>query len=359
MKFRSFAFKLHQGIGVLIGFLLAIIGLTGSALMFINEIEPLIRPQIFRVTPQASKVSLESILQTVGQTYPHLQLENFFLAKTANGVHTIMADGFSFGVYIDPYTGKILAAIPWGQTIEGFIYQIHTSFFAGEIGQLVVGIIGILLVTLCLTGILLWPGWKKLKSGLKIRWRARKRIFNYDLHKVIGIFSVLFLTIIAVTGVGITFWSQVESALYTFTFTAKPAAAIAILPHHHSPLALDELLLKADTAFPEAKTLEIQLPTSPQTALTVRKKLPQETDPFGLSAVHLNQYTGEVLRIDRSFETPLAGKIMSLLYPLHVGFAGGLPLRILYLAIGITPLGLLITGLTVWWNRTYGLKTSL
>jgi uncharacterized iron-regulated membrane protein len=50
---------------------------------------------------------------------------------------------------------------------------------------------------------------------------------------------------------------------------------------------------------------------------------------------------------------------MNSLYPLHVGFAGGLPLRILYLAIGLTPLGLLITGFTVWWNRTYGLKIKI
>jgi uncharacterized iron-regulated membrane protein len=270
-----------------------------------------------------------------------------------------MADGFSFGVYIDPYTGKILAAVPWQQTIEGFIYQIHTSFFAGEVGQFVVGMIGILLVILGLTGIILWSGWKKLKTGLKIRWRARRQILNYDLHKVIGIVSVLFLTIIAVTGIGITFWSQVESALYTFTFTSKPTEAIAISRYNYPPLSLDELLLKADKAFPEAKTLEIQLPTSPQTALTIRKKLPEETDPFGLSSVSLNQYTGEILRVVRSPQISLAGKIMNSLYPLHTGFAGGFLLRILYVAIGITPLGLFITGFVLWWSRTYGLKIKI
>lgn len=74
--------------------------------------------------------------------------------------------------------------------------------------------------------------------------------------------------------------------------------------------------MKADAAFPEAKTLQIQLPTSPQTAITFCKKLSQETAPFGLSSVSLNQYTGEVLRIERSPETPLAGKIMNSLYPL-------------------------------------------
>lgn len=59
--------------------------------------------------------------------------------------------------------------------------------------------------------------------------------------------------------------------------------------------------------------------------------------------MHLNQYTGEILRIKRSPETLLAGKIMNSLYPLHVGFAGGLSLKILYVAIGLTPFGLLIT----------------
>lgn len=73
----------------------------------------------------------------------------------------------------------------------------------------------------------------------------------------------------------------------------------------------NELLPLADAALPGAETVWIDIPKIPQTALRVRKKFPQEADSYGWSFVDLNQYNGNVLRVDNALKAPLAAQIIS------------------------------------------------
>lgn len=107
-------------------------------------------------------------------------------------------------------------------------------------------------------------------------------------------------------------------------------------------MPLDELVRRADATLPGAKTVLVGLPATPQTALQVRKKFPQELDEFGWSVVHLNQYTGEVLRVENALKAPLAKQFVGVIYPLHVGVVGGLGVKYLYVLLGLTPIALFI-----------------
>ncbi len=48
---------------------------------------------------------------------------------------------------------------------------------------------------------------------------------------------------------------------------------------------------------------------------------------------------------------------MTALCPLHISSYGGLPIQIIYFIIGFAPVELFITGLIVWWSKTYGAKS--
>ena len=50
------------------------------------------------------------------------------------------------------------------------LLKIHMTLLAGKVGEIVVGICGLLLLILCLTGLTLWTGWRKLIPDFKIRW---------------------------------------------------------------------------------------------------------------------------------------------------------------------------------------------
>lgn len=58
MKLRKLAFTLHRYIGVMLGLLLVLIGLTGSLLVFGNEIDRFLNLQLLQVTPQGQRVSI-------------------------------------------------------------------------------------------------------------------------------------------------------------------------------------------------------------------------------------------------------------------------------------------------------------
>jgi uncharacterized iron-regulated membrane protein len=154
------------------------------------------------------------------------------------------------------------------------------------------------------------------------------------------------------------FHSQFEGAVYSLVGTPKPEKPKSTIIAHRSPIALDTVLQKADVALRGGEATYISLPTAPDEPFNVTKKFPHEMTPTGRSEIYLDQYTGEVLRVDDSLKAPLATKIVNALFPLHIGAYGGLVVRIIYVFIGLALAVLTMTGFVLWWSKTYGAKSD-
>jgi uncharacterized iron-regulated membrane protein len=87
----------------------------------------------------------------------------------------------------------------------------------------------------------------------------------------------------------------------------------------------------------------------------VRKRLIGDIHPNGSSYVYLDRYSGEALRVENSFTTNAAFRIIISWFPIHIGAFGGLATRILYVFIGLTPTLLSLTGLALWRRRQWRL----
>lgn len=356
MKLRQLALSTHRYLGILVGLILVLIGLTGSFLVFHKEIDHFLNPHLFHVIPQGERIPVQSALDTVRSAYPDLTLSYIDLPQKIDSVYKIAMSSKndeSLFFYLNPYTGDILGSQQWGRTLTTFIYDLHYKLLAGEIGMKVVGTCGILLLLLSITGIILWPGWKKLISGFKIRWNSPSRLINYDLHKVSGILSAIFLIIIAFTGTAIIFHTEFENTVYSITQTPHPPELTSKVVKNKPVMPIDAILKKADAALPGAKTTFISLPSQPEKIIQVRKKFPQEITPNGNSRIYLDQYTGQVLRVENALKTPLATKIVNLLFPLHIGNYGGIGTRIIHVLIGLSPAFLFLTGLVLWRQRQW------
>ena len=86
-KIRNIAFSLHRYIGLSVGLVLIIVGLTGSLLVFIREINVILVKQKFdRVIPQSQTLSLDAIASEVYQ---------FYAEETDYKIH-------QFDLYFDP-----------------------------------------------------------------------------------------------------------------------------------------------------------------------------------------------------------------------------------------------------------------
>lgn len=354
-KFRHLTFKLHRYLGLVAGLVIMVVGLTGSLLIFENEISPfLLGVQFGKITPQSQQVSIASVIDNVKAVYNNPSLNFSFLELPQKPDQPIRIELQSpnkptLDVIVNPYTGKILGDRLREYAIMNVIYNLHYSLLAGDTGVAIVGIAALLLFILSITGIILWPGWRKLVTGFKIRWNHIKRT-NFDIHKVAGIITVVFLTLTAFTGFCWNFHAYVDPVIYAVTFSPKPIEPQSTPIPGKSPLALVEMLQRANTALPDAAITYIGFPTNPEDVFLVGKRFPEEKEVWR-SRVYLDQYTGKVLYLRNSRFLSTADEVMDAFTPLHYGTFGGLPTRILYVFVGLAPAILLATGFVMWRYR--------
>jgi uncharacterized iron-regulated membrane protein len=77
---------------------------------------------------------------------------------------------------------------------------------------------------------------------------------------------------------------------------------------------------------------------------------PTPLGPVPFTSVYLDQHSGEVLRVP-STERSFGDLVMTWVVPLHVGNFGGLPVRVAWLVLGLSPPLLFVTGFAMWWTR--------
>ncbi|MEH1934498.1 MAG: PepSY-associated TM helix domain-containing protein [Nostoc sp.] len=364
-KLRSIVFYLHRYIGFFVGLLLIVVGLTGSLLVFEQDFDHfMISQQYGHITPQQMQLSPESVVNTIEAKYPargDFHLFRIYLPDTPSSPYVgqlSSTDVERTEVFVNPYTGKIIGERITDKTLIGMLLKLHVSLMAGQTGTVIVGIAAFLMCILTITGLVLWPGWRRLIAGFKIKLDAHPKRVNFDIHKVAGIITVVFLFFTGFTGFCWNFNDLTEPIIYAVTFTSKLSEPVSKPIPSKSTLGLTEQLKIADAALPGAVTKSIYFPSKPEDALQIRMKLPQENEEYGNSNVYLDQYSGEVLRVDNALKMPLGDRVLNSFTPLHYGTFGGLPTRILYVFVGLTPLVLFVTGFLMWWYR-YRAKPSI
>ncbi|MGI2903686.1 PepSY-associated TM helix domain-containing protein [Tolypothrix sp. VBCCA 56010] len=357
-KLRDIVFYLHQYIGFFVGLVLLIVGLTGSLLVFEQDFDHfMIAQQYGIITPQQVQLSPESVVNTIEAKYAargDLHLFRIYLPDTPSSPYVgqlSSTDEQRTEVFVNPYTGKIIGERISDKTLIGMLLKLHVSLMAGETGTIIVGIAAFLMCILTITGLVLWPGWRKLIAGFKIKLDAHPQRANFDIHKVAGIIAVVFLFFTGFTGFCWNFYDLTEPIIYAVTFTPLPSELVSKPIPGKSILGLTQQLKIADAALPGAVTKSIYFPGKPEEALQIRMKLPQENVEYGNSNVYLDQYSGEVLRVDNALKMRLGDRVLNSFTPLHYGTFGGLPTRILYVFVGLAPLILFVTGFLMYWYR--------
>lgn len=357
-KLRTIAFHTHRWLGLSVGILLCIAGVTGSVLVFWHEIDQIVLTQQFgQIIPNGEKVTIASIADTVKAAYAAkgLTLSSVSVPEAAHHAYNVWLHApadHHWQVFVNPYTGQIIGDREWESSWVGIIYELHYKLLAGNTGTLIMGIVALLTLLLSVTGIVLWPGWRKLIAGFKIKWDAHIKRTNFDLHKVVGIITAIFLAFIGFTGFA---WNvpqaKVTEAIHAVTFTPKPADPVSKPIPGQRPLPIADLIQRADVAVPNATTTYVSFPEKPEAPFYMGKRQAQETDRWGRTRVYLDQFTGKVIQLSDGLKPSRAEAIINQFGPLHFGTFGGVPTQVLYVLVGLTPTILMVTGVVMWWYR--------
>jgi uncharacterized iron-regulated membrane protein len=349
----------HQIIGIIVGVFIAVIGLTGSILVFDKEVNPILHLHTHQVVAQGQKISFQQVAAIIHQQYPEEKLELIVIPQTVNEPYHVLVKSLSKAktdVYINSYTGDLLGTYTRENAMMRIVNQLHTHLLAGKFGAVVVGLCGVLLLILSITGLMLWNGWKKFSVGFKIRWQAKSRILQYDMHKVVGILTALFLVVIAASGSMMVFDKPIKNLAYSMTGQTKIAPPISTVSANNQQFTLDDFLQTAKNSLPAGQPTILHTPKDEDAAVKIRFRLPHEITPEGKSFVFINQYTGDVIGIESFFETPFIEQLKAWMNTLHKGNFGGLLTMGLYIVIGMSLSALSITGFVIWWGKNNQFK---
>lgn len=350
---RRLVRRVHLWLGLGIGLLFALLGLTGSALVFYTAIDAALHPAIRteRATVDLRSPAWDRALAT-GRAWRSDPDGKWTLEVTGEGgpipARYYPAPGHHADrtmLWFSADGRRILRAEPWGGYLMSWLYQLHMQLLAGDLGMAIVGWSGVAMLVLLTSGIIAWwprGSWRKalaFKRGAAPIRRLR------DLHKLGGLWSGGLLLILTGTGVLLAL-PEVNAAL----FAPRP------LPSPRSSGPADTSLVAAFATarrvFPDGRIVFVDVPNRATFPIRVRLQLPGDPHPrFPGSYVFLDQRHGRVLAVHDVWHGGRGSAIVAWVRTLHDGTVGGLPTRILALLVGLMPTVLFVIGFLHWRTR--------
>jgi len=197
---RRALFQVHLWVGIIVCVYSLLIGVSGSVLVFEEELARIFRPGLMKASaPGGQQACLPHVVDAVRRAYPDRKIEAVY-APGVRGENYVAYLGETRSVFVDAVTGRILGHLDkgWLEWVE----DLHFRLLAGRTGLIVNGIGAASLLVLCISGIVIWwPGVKTWKRALGVDFRRRWQRINFDLHSSIGFWVLAILSVWAVSGI--------------------------------------------------------------------------------------------------------------------------------------------------------------
>ncbi|MEL7159840.1 MAG: PepSY-associated TM helix domain-containing protein, partial [Bacteroidota bacterium] len=262
-------------------------------------------------------------------------------------------------VYVDPYSGEVAGHIDkrtdWITALR-FLHQ--NLLLKGDIGREIVGAAALMMIFLALSGLVLW--WPKnrkvLKQRLKIKWRAKFKRVNWDLHSVGGFYTYLFLIFFAATGLvwSYKWWSN---GIYRMlgddpktVFQRPDAPAIT---GEESATILDLALADAQKQQPAWERIRLNgvPPGREKGTVSAGVEYTGTTWWDASDRYYYHPATGELHFALRQGDKTTGEKWRNSNYEMHVGSIYGLPTKIIAFVCALFFAFLPVSGFLIWWGR--------
>ena len=352
--------KWHLYLGIIAGAIVAFTGVTGSILVFQDEIDRALNRELFETMEQQHRLEIGEIIPLIKAKHPGLHFDYIMgdQENKPNRAYRLFDFKTEEEFFINPYTAELSGKRIHESSFIHVVTELHRRLLVPVAGQYIVGLATLCLLILTISGLRLWipVKWAQLKSVLTVRFSAGFKRQNYDWHNVLGFYSSPVVAVLALTGITFTFSPLVIALI--FMLNGMPPQGVGQLLSPKSaytagaePLSAGGIIYAAGQAMPGIWVVGVAFPADSTGSYRL--------DVLGLGLpkggkremVILDQYTGKVLLNSRK-DFPTAGRAyLAWLQPLHFGTFGGWPTRILALLGGLMPLLLFITGFIIWWPR--------
>ncbi len=375
----------HRWASLLVGALLLVVTTTGAILVLEPEERQVAHPGQFVATHTGRQISPDEAIAVARRRYPGAGAPTRVVRN--RGVFQVaLGDPIETVVSVDPGTGRVLGAIKPDRGVLGFVANLHecgltcegypgyvaflTKPMPGlgipglhnvEIGSFLLacfaGILGLLVIS---GAVLWWPGIRRWRRGFRVRLHKGRYARDYDLHKLVGVVSLPFLGMWALTGANFEL-PVVSNAVYA-VIGDKPAPTPDFESAKAPKGAADISTTRADAMalakVPGGRVIGTNLPTPGDPTSTYLVWVAHGIDPLSQSdyagnvGVGVDRHGGRAEVLYGALGRPLRQTIWDdWTTGAHYGqFMGWLP-RLIWLGFGLTPLALAATGVSTWLYR--------
>lgn len=367
INFKKKFKKVHLYLSLPFGVVITLICFSGAMLALEKDIMSFAQHDL-QYVEQTSETCIpidELIKQTQGTLPEDVKITGVTIFDDAKRSYQLsLSNPRKASIYVNPYTGEVLGKperAPFFTTMLKLHRWLLGSAKAEDgsigLGKLLVGTSTIIFVFILITGLIIW--WPKtlrtLRASLKVPVSRGMRPFLHGLHLSGGALTLVFLLVMATTGLTWSFSWYKEGFYALFGVPLSKTTSVS------TSSVLDQGAKgkqKKEEAFAWQQALENvkqnatdfqQITLSPNSA-SVRKEAwgnIRATDQYTLNA------SGDVTEFTPYAQTSYSSKLSGWIFTLHTGaFAGawGKWIWILAALIGAT---LPLTGYYLWWKRTH------
>jgi uncharacterized iron-regulated membrane protein len=347
----------HAAIGLLAGALLYVVCLSGTLLVFYEEwqrFEQAPPPQMTQIDPDAVQRGMEALLATERGQPP---TTHFYVDMPVAELPTTRVITDTQSMHLDA-RGNLAGPerIEWANFLYGLHYTLNIPVAQGLVGITIVGILGMLMIALALTGLIAHP--KIFRDAFRLRTRHSGGVALADWHNRLSVWTLPFTLAIAVTGavIGLAtvasyalaerYYGGDTEAFYATIFgeEGEPDAAPAPLPN------VAAALRHMEANYPEVRPTYVVV-HEPGTAGQHLQIVAEHPRRLIFGEYYLFDAAGNFEGTAGIADGALGQQAAASNYDLHFGNYGGLPVKIAYALLGLAVTAVCATGTYIWLGK--------
>lgn len=353
---KNFLRYLHFWIAIPFGLIIVVTCFTGALLVFETDIYELKHCDMVFVEPQEEALPLSQMLPNVVAALPEdVSVTGVTISKDPGRAYKVnLSKPKHAAIYLNQYTGGMLGEYhkePFFRTV----FFLHRWLMDKPVkdgdgifwGRIIVGTSTLFFVAALITGVVIWVPRRKRNIPKALRIKSGK-LFWHTLHTTGGMYAVLLLLALALTGLT---WSFKWYNKGFYKLFGGELATSAHKSYHRSQeapyLAYDNVLAQLD----HHKYKELRI--TPGIAYLT---LGGWGNQLANDQCHFDASTGALTHYIPYADQEINGKIRGWIRSIHFSTWGGYLSKVLSFVVALFGASLPLTGYYMWWQRVHKKK---
>lgn len=372
IKGRDLWMAAHRYSGLTILVFLAFAALSGSILVYLRPLDAALNADLFR-QPAASEAPPVSVLvDQFRARHPELTVRSFPLTVAADAripVNVAPVDQAveTDQVFLDRATGRLVASRSDTPALNRrgmarLLHEAHYTLMLGDYGRWFMGALALTWLVSNFVGVYLtFPArgafWKQWKRTWRFSFSSPTPRLMMDLHRSLGLWLIVPLTLLALTSVCMNFFSEAYVPLVDRLVPEREL----MLPttEGQGPLtfaaAVDEARSVAGSMNGQWLPASVLYDASAdRIGVTLTDNGMLSYNDLGPIYLYFDAGSGRLAEVIDPYHGNDNLAMFRWLYPVHSGHIAGWPTELLVVVSGLVVFGMCITGIYLWWKKRPG-----